>query len=226
MGWQIAIIADAETSLNDIQVLLGQMPVWALNTPERKAALHQLNEDTSAIWAPDPAFTTFTGFCPTDPVAEILNLVPTVEEHHYRLSTLRLFGVESTNSLKEGMEGLGYQSVVGTIYQGLGFAKPLNRLEGITNILLAADGWKSSDDVYEAFFTAVGAPLWHGRNFDALIDSIATGAINKTEVPYRIRIRNTETMGDEAASFVRDFVDLIRHLQDNGCPVEIVFEQS
>jgi hypothetical protein len=225
MAWQIAIIADADTSLHDVQVLLGQMPVWALSTQDRKAALHQLNEDSSAIWSPDPAFTTFTGYCLADPVAEILNLIPTVEEHHYRLSALRLFGIESTNSLKEGMESLGYQPLVGTLYQGLGFAKPLNRVEGVTDILLDAGRWQSSDDVYLAFFAAIGAPSWHGRNFNALIDSIATGAINKTEVPYRITIRNTDIVGRDVASFVHDFAGLIRHLQDNGCPVEMVVEQ-
>jgi len=225
MAWQIAIIADADTSLHDVQVLLGQMPVWALSTQDRKAALHQLNEDSSAIWSPDPAFTTFTGYCLADPVAEILNLIPTVEEHRYRLSALRLFGIESTNSLKEGMESLGYQPLVGTLYQGLGFAKPLNRVEGVTDILLDAGRWQSSDDVYLAFFAAIGAPSWHGRNFNALIDSIATGAINKTEVPYRITIRNTDIVGRDVASFVHDFAGLIRHLQDNGCPVEMVVEQ-
>jgi RNAse (barnase) inhibitor barstar len=225
MAWQVAIIADVETNLNDVRVLLGQMPVWALDTPDRKAALHQLIEVNSRIWAPDPAFTTFIGSCLTDSVAEILNLVPTVEEHHYRLSTLRLFGVESTNSLMEGLEGLGYHPVVGTMYQGLGFAKPLNRVEDVTDILLDADGWQSSDDVYQAFFTGVGAPSWHGRNFDALIDSIATGAINKKEVPYRIRIKNADIMGNDASAFIQDFADLIRHLQDNGCPVEMVFER-
>jgi hypothetical protein len=222
----VAIVADAETNLNDLQVLLGQMPVWALDTPDRKASLRQLSEGNSAIWAPDPAFTTFTGFSPGDPVAEILNIVPTVEEHHYRLSALRLYGVEPTNSLSEGMEGLGYLPVSGATYRGLGFAKPLNRVEGLTDIRLDASGWQTSDDVYQAFFTAVGAPSWHGRNFNALNDSIGTGAINKTEVPYRITIQNGERMGNEAASFVHHFADLIRHLQTNGCPVELVVEQS
>ncbi|HKR85848.1 MAG TPA: barstar family protein [Terriglobales bacterium] len=33
---------------------------------------------------------------------------------------------------------------------------------------------KTRDDVYNSFFRAVGTPDWHGRNFDALRDSIAT----------------------------------------------------
>jgi RNAse (barnase) inhibitor barstar len=41
-------------------------------------------------------------------------------------------------------------------------------------------------DVYDAFFRAVGAPEWYGRNLDALADSIRGGSINQVEVPYRL----------------------------------------
>jgi RNAse (barnase) inhibitor barstar len=53
-------------------------------------------------------------------------------------------------------------------------------------LVLDGSTWQNRDDVYDAFFKAVGAPDWHGRNFDALNDSIATGSINKIEVPYRL----------------------------------------
>src|ERR1700758_165329 len=43
-------------------------------------------------------------------------------------------------------------------------------------ILNGAD-WATRDDVYDAFFRAVGAPEWHGRNLDALADSIRGGSI-------------------------------------------------
>ena len=35
---------------------------------------------------------------------------------------------------------------------------------------LALDGadWLTRDDVYDAFFRAVGGPEWHGRNFDGV----------------------------------------------------------
>jgi RNAse (barnase) inhibitor barstar len=226
MAWQIAIVADANTSLHEVHVLLGQMPVWALDTPDRKAALHQLNENSPAIWAPDPAFTLFNGYCPTNPVAEILNLVPTIEEHHYRLSTLRLFGIESSVSLNDSMGQLGYVPVTGTMYPGLGFSKPFDCIADLREINLDGCLWQSADDVYDAFFAAVGAPSWHGRNFDALNDSIATGAINKVEVPYRVTIRNARKMGSDSAAFVKDFSGLIQHLQSNGCPVALVVKQS
>jgi hypothetical protein len=45
-------------------------------------------------------------------------------------------------------------------------------------LILNGAEWKTQDDVYDSFFRAVGAPEWHGRNFNALRDSIATGSIN------------------------------------------------
>ena len=58
-------------------------------------------------------------------------------------------------------------------------------------LTLDGAGWTTNDDVYSAFFLAVGAPEWHGRNFDALNDSIANGSINKVDVPYRLVLKNT-----------------------------------
>ncbi|BBM04000.1 barstar family protein [Microbulbifer sp. GL-2] len=54
--------------------------------------------------------------------------------------------------------------------------------------------WKqieSEDDFYNIFLSQVKAPDWHGRNLDALIDSIVTGDINSIEPPYTIHNLNT-----------------------------------
>ena len=76
-------------------------------------------------------------------------------------------------------------------------------------------------DVYDAFFKAVGAPSWHGRNFNALRDSIYTGEINEIETPYIIRIANYGSIGPNAKSIARDFVELIQELKKAGCSVDI-----
>jgi RNAse (barnase) inhibitor barstar len=60
----------------------------------------------------------------------------------------------------------------------------------VRELVLDGRGWTTDDDVYNAFFKAVGAPVWHGRNYNALNDSIAGGDINQVEVPYRIVISN------------------------------------
>jgi RNAse (barnase) inhibitor barstar len=91
-------------------------------------------------------------------------------------------------------------------------------------LVLAATTWKTRDDVYDSFFRAVGAPKWHGKNYDALRDSIATGQINEIEVPYRLLVRNSQSIGVPAKAMLKDFVKLIRELATEGCPVEIRFE--
>jgi RNAse (barnase) inhibitor barstar len=50
-------------------------------------------------------------------------------------------------------------------------------------LILDGADWKTKDDFYDAFFKAVGALSWHGRNFNALRDSIITGQISEVELP-------------------------------------------
>jgi len=92
-------------------------------------------------------------------------------------------------------------------------------------LILDASAWKTRDDVYDSFFKAVGAPEWHGRNLDALIDSIETGRINAVEVPYRLVIKPYDSIAAGARKMTDDFVDLIREIAGRGCPVEIVVEK-
>lgn len=88
-------------------------------------------------------------------------------------------------------------------------------------LVIDGTGWTSRDDVYDAFFNAVGAPKWHGRNFDALNDSIAGGSINQIEVPYEIVIKNYDKIVGEAKTMADDFIDLIHELAARECPVQV-----
>jgi RNAse (barnase) inhibitor barstar len=93
-------------------------------------------------------------------------------------------------------------------------------------LLMDGSGWRGQDDLYDAFFRAVGAPAWHGRNFNALRDSIGIGRINKIDVPYRIVIRNFDLIGEDALKMVVDFANLIRELAADGCPADIELRSS
>jgi RNAse (barnase) inhibitor barstar len=55
-------------------------------------------------------------------------------------------------------------------------------------IELDATKWKTVDDFYDALLASIGAPEWHGRNLNALLDSMIWGGINSLEPPYTIRI--------------------------------------
>ena len=92
-------------------------------------------------------------------------------------------------------------------------------------VLNGAD-WATKDDVYNAFFLAVGAPQWHGRNLDALADSISGGSINHVEVPYRLVIKSYDRIGPDAKAMTDKFVNLVHELATGGCPVEIRVESQ
>jgi RNAse (barnase) inhibitor barstar len=94
-------------------------------------------------------------------------------------------------------------------------------LSDLPELILDAAGWVRADDVYDAFFAAVGAPSWHGRNLDALRDSISTGSINQIEVPYLIIVRNASMARPDARRMLNLFLELIERVQAEGCPVEM-----
>jgi RNAse (barnase) inhibitor barstar len=161
-----------------------------------------------------------------DAVFKVVDLIPTIQEHHPRLCAVRLFGIENSEQLADGLAGLGFYPIPGTSWDGIGFARRLGQIENVPVIRLNAAAWKSQSDLYDAFFEAVGAPDWHGRNFNALNDSVGSGGINRMEVPYRIVIGNAKGMSNDAEVLFKELDELIRHLQLNGCPVDLEVEQS
>jgi len=94
----------------------------------------------------------------------------------------------------------------------------------VKELLLNGAEWDCRDDVYTSFFRAVEAPDWHGRNFDALRDSIEIGQINNVEPPYRVIIQNYSQIGPGACQMASQFVDLLREIGSRGCPVEVVIK--
>src|SRR5580693_4282422 len=74
-------------------------------------------------------------------------------------------------------------------------------------IELDAADWTSASDFYEALFAAIGAPSWHGRNVNALVDSMIYGGINATTAPYTIRVKGCANLPADA----RTEVELAQH---------------
>jgi hypothetical protein len=79
---------------------------------------------------------------------------------------------------------------------------------------------------FTTVFRAVGAPDWHGRNLNALRDSIAGGDINEVEVPYRLIVTNYDQIAPQAKKMADDFIDLIKELAAEGRLVEIRAERQ
>ena len=59
----------------------------------------------------------------------------------------------------------------------------------MNTIELDATHWKDVEDFYDAFLHAVGAPNGHGRNPNAVIDSVIWGGMNSLNPPLRIQIK-------------------------------------
>lgn len=66
-------------------------------------------------------------------------------------------------------------------------------------------GCATNEDVYDLILTGLHAPDWHGRNLDALWDSVAGGGINGLCPPYRLEIEGYGVLKKE----LRDLVDRI-----------------
>jgi len=70
----------------------------------------------------------------------------------------------------------------------------------VIRIELDASQWKTGLDFYDALLTALGAPHWHGRSVDALIDSMVYRDINTIESPYTIAVTGADKMSARAVS--------------------------
>jgi RNAse (barnase) inhibitor barstar len=69
-------------------------------------------------------------------------------------------------------------------------------------IELDAAEWKSIFDFYNALLAAIGAPEWHGKNPNALIDSMIWGGINAVDPPYTVRIYRTTTLPKDVLNHI------------------------
>ena len=92
-------------------------------------------------------------------------------------------------------------------------------------IKLDASNWKTTDDFYDALLLSLGAPAWHGRNLDALNDSISSDEINDVRLPYRILLVGTETIPSELRDHLRKFAEVVAELPiKRGAHVALICE--
>jgi hypothetical protein len=175
----------------------------------------------AALWSPEPTFTLFETGGVTDPFAILANVIGTVMEHHSQATCLELIGIAASTELTKTMLSVDFEPA-GQSEDGLLFIKPITKIPDVPELVMDARGWRTWDDLYDSFFGVVGAPEWHGRNFNALNDSIVSGGINRVEVPYALVITNLDDAGAEAFVAVQEFVDFVREIGARGCPISIV----
>jgi RNAse (barnase) inhibitor barstar len=80
-------------------------------------------------------------------------------------------------------------------------------------INLDARAWRNRDDFYDALLPSLGAPHWHGRNLDALNDSLRCDDINAVRLPLHIRITNSTSVPAELRRHLQQLAELIADLR-------------
>lgn len=204
--------------------LIREMPVWALETVERRALAEEVWRSVAGLWDPEPGFTLFTEGGAENPLQVLENVVPTILEHHPRAVCLDVIGVAASQELADVMGAMRFAET-GLSEDGFIFKRPIDDIQQVSELVMDASGWKSWDDIYSSFFEVVGAPAWHGRNLSALDDSIMGGAINRIEVPYNLVISNLNLAAPEGEAAAQDFVEFLRRLKSHGCPVSVTIRK-
>lgn len=224
MAWEIGVIVDPHYNHVAIGSLDSDMPIWIINTAENKTYAETLRAAAGEIWLPEPVCTTFDVVDLDARDLNCLNIMDSLKEHHPHVAKIHFVGVRDFKLLCSGLKPLGFIPSDEFLNNKAVFVRPIASLSNVPRIQLDASKWKNSDDIFKSLFAALGAPDWHGKNFDALNDSIASGGTNALEVPYSISIYGLKAPTIEVDAFVADLVDLISDLKGKGCPVTIDFE--
>ncbi len=91
-------------------------------------------------------------------------------------------------------------------------------------IVIDAVDWLSEDDVFDGILEALGAPAWHGRNWDALNDSIVTGGVNGVEPPYHLHLTGDRPLPEALREWLKNLAALIAkaRMQDREISITVV----
>jgi RNAse (barnase) inhibitor barstar len=80
-------------------------------------------------------------------------------------------------------------------------------------IKLDTSTWRARNDFYNALLPALGAPSLHGRNLDALNDSLGDGDINQIKPPFHITNTSVASVAAELLSYLKSFAKLVDDLR-------------
>lgn len=88
-------------------------------------------------------------------------------------------------------------------------------------VVIDASAWLSGDDFMDGVLKGLDPPVWHGRNWNALRDSIIAGDINGVEPPYRLCLVGDRAPPEELRQWIRDLVDMVEEARGRGREIEI-----
>jgi RNAse (barnase) inhibitor barstar len=184
-------------------------------TASRKAKLSQLRKIAWRSWNP-------IGLHPEDPAGND-------EYDSYLLQVMTMIGQERPRD-----EAIDYLIAIESEHMGLGLADSTRdraettvdairaytgRLRApVRRIELDAAGWRVEADLWNALLSSLGAPAWHGHNYDALWETITEvadygraedQAINSVQPPFEIIVIDTGSLTPLLAQRLEDISKLL-----------------
>ena len=81
---------------------------------------------------------------------------------------------------------------------------------------------KDEEEFYNSLLPQLSAPEWHGRNLDALADSIITGSINDVEPPYTITSLNEASVVVGMKGFQVLVLEILREAEQSGREIHVL----
>ena len=91
-------------------------------------------------------------------------------------------------------------------------------------IIVDWENIETVDNFYDLFLPQVEAPEWHGRNLDALADSVITGDINKIEPPYTIHNININRTSESILEFQQKVLSIFNECMTEDRGIKVVTE--
>jgi len=91
-------------------------------------------------------------------------------------------------------------------------------------ITLDGARWRSQADFYNALLDVIGDPGWHGRNLDALEETLRIGHVHTINPPFAIHISGAAVMAEEVRAYLDRFLALATDLRADGIVVDVTLE--
>jgi RNAse (barnase) inhibitor barstar len=89
-----------------------------------------------------------------------------------------------------------------------------NKADMANQIVVDLSGAKVQSDVFARLLDALGAPVWHGQNLDALWESIGYGENGLIAPPYVVHLTNVMELSTESRALLFKIADLFKEAKD------------
>jgi len=106
---RVAVVLEPQNE--QLQTMASTMPVWAVESPSNRLAAEQFWSKFPNVNQRDVGLTLFQTADVEAHYDNFVEVLDTVEEHHWGLHQLYVFGLELTQQVREDLQVLGFNAV-------------------------------------------------------------------------------------------------------------------